>query len=129
MEEGTKVDPKEIEKQMIAAAEARANDIEGMALSTYRQLHPRFMQGIHMLSSKGRVRLLKALVDYPVNPGKYLLNDLEKEVLEVGSMLIESKFILVMNTYAEHVEELVEAAEGEEVDLTEEEKQELTQGE
>ena len=116
---------KEVEAAMIKAAEERAMDITGMALNTYTQLHPRFMAGLHRISSKGRLRLLKAMVDYPINPGKYLLNDVEKEMLEIGSMLLESKFIMIMNTYAENIDELVEASNSEEVDLTDEEKEEL----
>jgi len=116
-EDNKKLDPKEVEAKMIEAAEVRANDVEGMALNAYRQLHPRFMQGLHRISSKGRLRLLKAMVEYPINPGSYKLNDNETEMLEIGSMLLESKFVLIMNTYAEHAEELVEAAEGGPLDV------------
>ena len=123
---GEEQDSSEIEARLIKAAEERSQDISGMALSTYRQLQPRFMAGLHRISSKGRIRLLKALVDYPINPGKYQLNDIEKELLEVGSMVLESKFILIMNTYAENIGALVDAAESEEVNLTEQEKSELT---
>lgn len=119
------LDPAEVEKKLIEAAEARANDIEGMAWTTYNMLKPRYMSGIYRLSSKGRTRLLKALVDYPINPGKYLLNDMEKEVFKIGSMLLESKFVLIMNEYNNHAEELVNAVESEEVDLTDDEKAEL----
>ncbi len=127
-EEETEVkefNPKEIEAAMIKAAEDHSNDITGMAMNTYTQLHPRFMAGLHRISSKGRLRLLKAMVDYPINPGKYLLNDVEKEMLEIGSMLLESKFIMIMNTYAENLDVLVAADNSEEVDLTDVEKDEL----
>ena len=110
-EKTVNLSPEEVEQEMIRMAEEHAEDITGMALSTYRQLHPRFMMGIHRLSSKGRVRLLKALMDYPVNPARYQLNEFEREMLEIGSMVLESKFIMIMNTYAENMDAMMQEAE------------------
>ncbi len=128
-EEVKEVTAKEVEEAMIKAAEDHAQDITGMALNTYTHLYPKFMAGLHILSSKVILRLLKAIMDYPVNPGRYKLDDFEKQMLEIGSMMLESKFIMIMNTYAENVGELVAADDAAKEVVTEVEESTEEEGE
>ena len=97
------------------------------AANMYGLYMPKFKQGVDMLSSKALRRLLKALIEYPLEETKYQHSTpLEKQLMAIGHAVLEAKFLMILQTYNTHMDKLEEALDpNKEADLTEEEKQEL----
>lgn len=73
---------------------------------------PKFKAGVLQLSSKQRARLLLALVEYPLQERDYNHNEkLEKDLFNVGMRLLESKYLMIIETYAQNADKLRAALE------------------
>lgn len=114
---------KQIEADMLAAAEARAQDPVTMSSDMYAMYVPHFKRILPKLSTRSLRRILSFLVLYPLEKDSVkATSDLEKEVMHLTNSLIEAKFIMIMSTYAEHAQELYEASQAE---LTPEQEAEI----
>ncbi len=113
------IDPKAIEKAMLEAAEARAQDPSEMAAQAYGMYVPHFRAAIPKLSTRGLRRLVNYLVLYPLEQGDFKASsEFEKQVMQLAGQLVEAKFILIMDSYRANAEQLYAAANSE---LTEQE--------
>lgn len=116
-------DPKQIERQMIEAAEARAQDPTEMAAQMYGMYVPHYKRIVPKLSTRSLRRVLNYLVLYPLEQDTVKpTSELEKQVMQLVSNLVEAKIVMIMDTYRHHAEELYEAANKE---LTPEEEQQI----
>lgn len=128
--EEIKQNPEEMEKMLVEEAERQAQikDPVESAATMYGLYAPKFLQGIKRLSSRQRSRLLKALIEYPLNEKKYNhTSQLEKEMMAIGHAVLEAKFLMILATFYNNIDQLTDAANPNiEVDLTDEEKEELS---
>jgi len=117
--------PEELEQAELANAEQNHGaDPMVAAANLYGLYMPKFKQGIKSLSSRGRARLLKALIEYPLNEQEYKhSSQLEKELMAIGHAVLEAKFLMILHTYNES-DAIAEALDPT-VELTEEQKQEI----
>lgn len=105
-----KFDGKQIEQDMIKAAENRAVDPAETAAMVFTMYKPEVSKRLSMLSSKQMRRLLKNLIEYPLNEKEMkTFSKLENEFFMLASAMLESKFIMMQQTYMESAEELVKA--------------------
>lgn len=103
-------DPKAIEAQMVAAAQARAEDPTETASQAYGMYVPHFKRALPKLSTRGLRRLVNYLVLYPLEQEDFrAANDFEKEMMQLTGQLVEAKFIMIMDSYRQHAEQLYEA--------------------
>ncbi len=103
-------DPKAMEEQMIAAAQARAEDPTETASQAYGMYVPHYKASIPKLSTRGLRRLLNYLVLYPLDQTDFkAANDFEKQMMQLTGQLVEAKFIMILDTYNQHATELYEA--------------------
>jgi hypothetical protein len=107
-------DPVEIEKQLLQQAEdeakKRAEDPTLVASAIYAMYTPKFIEAIDKLSLRKLRRLVKALVQYPINNKEYkMITPLEKEMFAAGNAILESKFLLILHSYSTSPE-IAEAA-------------------
>lgn len=125
------VDTTEVEKKLLEEAEQESEfkDPTEVAAMMYGLYAPKFLQGVKMLSSRGRSRVLRALIEYPLNEKKYQHStDLEKQMMSIGHAVLEAKFLMILSTMYSGMDELEKAADPNvPVDLTDEEKEELQQ--
>ena len=105
-----KIDPKEIERQMLEEAKKRTEDPAETAAMVYTMYRPEFLSRCRKLSSRARARVLEMLVQYPLN-GETIkfTSELEKEVYFLADSMIQAKFVLLMGTYKDSAEQLVKA--------------------
>lgn len=126
----TEVDTSKVEAKLLedAAKDTEMQDPTEAASMMYGLYAPKFLQGVKMLSSRGRTRVLKALIEYPLNEKDYEhSSDLEREMMSIGHAVLEAKFLMILSTMYANMDELVDAANPDiPADLTDEEKEELT---
>jgi len=104
--------PQDIEKIMVDRAREEQVDPVQTASMLMGLYTPKYEQGVEMLSSRGKTRLLKALIEYPFDIRKYQhTSELEKTLVQLGNAILEAKAILVMSSYNEGLEQLVKAAD------------------
>ena len=116
-------DPKQVEKDMIAAAEARAQDPGEMAATMYRMYVPHFKAGVTKLSTRALRRVLLGAVLYPLEQNDFKgHSEFEKQMIQLVSSLLECKFVMIMDTFNANAEKIAEEAER---PLTEEEAVEI----
>ena len=109
-----KVDPREIEREMIEDAKRRAEDPIETAGLVYTMYLPEFLKRVRQLSARGRARVLESLVQYPLAKKDInLSNQLEKEVFYFADSMLQAKFIMMQATYLESQQELLNAVESE----------------
>lgn len=109
-EEVQPVDHKEIERQMLEAAKNRADDPAETAAMIYTMYKPEFLKRLKGLSSRAKSRVLQLLVEHPLNDKALAsTSQLEREVVYLGTSMLEAKFVMVMNVYKEGAEQLVQA--------------------
>lgn len=85
------------------------NEIASQLLYYYTPLYQNLVK---QLTTNEMRRMLLKLVEYPLNDKAYKGNrEIEDQTFAIGQRLLESKFILVMNTYADNVEEMKKLAE------------------
>lgn len=124
------IDTSEIEAKLLEEQqnESHVQDPTEIASQMYGLYSVKFLQGVKMLSSRGRTRVLRALIEYPLNEKKYEhSSQLEKEMMSIGHAVLEAKFLMILSTMYSGMDELENAADPNvPVDLTDEEKEELT---
>jgi hypothetical protein len=104
-------DPKEIERQLLEEANNRAQDPSEMAATMYSMYVPHYKRVVPKLSTRSLRRILNYLVLYPFEQDSVKpTSELEKEVMQLTSSLIEAKIIMIMDTYRQNAEQLYEAA-------------------
>lgn len=107
-----KADAKKIEQEMLAAAQNRAVDPAESAAMVFHMYKPEMLKRLQMLSSKQMRRLLRKLVEYPLNEAEMKgFSRLENEYFLLADAMLQSKFIMMQQTYMESAEELVKAQE------------------
>ncbi len=105
------IDAREIERQMVEAAQARAQDPSEMAAQMYAMYVPHFKNGVKKLSTRGLRRVLLNAVLYPLEQDDIKASsEFEKQMVQLVSSLLEAKFILIMDQYRLNAEQLYEAA-------------------
>lgn len=105
-----KFDPKQVENELLQIAQNRVEDPMETAAMVFSMYRPEFLKRIPLLSSKALRRVLQLLVEYPLNDKALTSTSLlEKEVVMLGSSMLESKFIMMQQTYLEGAEQLVKA--------------------
>lgn len=129
--EEQKADGRKIENDMISAAQNRAEDPAETAAMVYTMYRPEFLKRVRKLSARARARVLEMLVQYPLTEKTMkFTSDLEREVFFLADSMIQSKFVLMMDTYKQSAEQLVQAQdefifgqENNNVETTEQEKE------
>lgn len=77
-----------------------ANNAEDIAAGMFSLYTPKFKQAVDTLSSRQLRRLLKMLVEYPLNERDYQpKNDIEKNAFLIGNKLLEAKFMMILTTH------------------------------
>jgi len=120
-EESLKFDPKEVEAQLVKIAQERAEDPAETAATCYRTYLPfyKIMSKNKKLSTRALRRILDFLILYPLESDKAnATSKEEREMMELCNTLIQAKFVLILDTYNNHAQELYDAANS---PLTEEE--------
>lgn len=109
-----KVDPREVERELLEDAKRRSEDPIETAGLVYTMYLPEFLKRVRQLSSRGRARVLESLVQYPLATKDInLSNQLEKEVFYFADSMLQAKFIMMQATYLESQQELINAVESE----------------
>lgn len=125
-----KYDAKKIEQEMLDAAQNRAVDPAESAAMVFHMYKPEMLRRLQMLSSKQMRRLLRKLVEYPLNEAELKgFSKLENEFFLLSDAMLQSKFIMMQQTYMESAEQLVKAQDEllfgkEETTVTEEQGEE-----
>ena len=105
-----KFDAKEIERQMIEAAQNRAADPAESAAMVYTMYRPEFAKRAAKLSSRAKSRLIAMLTQYPLNGNDIKFSsELEKEAYFFADSMIQAKFVLLMDSYKNSADALVQA--------------------
>lgn len=102
------IDSIAIERQMLEDAKKKSDDPIETAAMMFTMYRPNFSKSLAKLSSRGRARVLEALVLSPLIEIK-LANEAEKEAFFYGDSMLQAKFIMTMSTYKDHAEELLAA--------------------
>lgn len=101
--------PKETQQEV---PQKDPDEIAAQLLTFYT---PIYQNLVKQLTTNEMRRLLLKLIEYPLNEKKYQGNRyVEEQAFQIGQRLLESKFLLVMNTYAENIEEMKRLAKEQE---------------
>ena len=107
-----KFNSKEIEAEMLKAAENRAVDPAESAAMIFTMYKPELLRRLQLLSSKQMRRLLRMLVEYPINEKELKTHSQqEQEFFVLADTMLQSKFIMMQQVYMENADELVKAQE------------------
>jgi hypothetical protein len=108
------IDARQIEADMIAAAQAKAQDPSEMAAQMFAMYVPHFKQGLSKLSTRGLRRVLQNAVLYSLEQDDIRTSsDFERQMVQLVSSLLECKFIMIMDTYKNNAEQLYDASQAE----------------
>ena len=108
------IDTRQIELDMVAAAEARAQDPSEMAAMMFQMYVPHFKAGLAKLSTRGLRRVLQNAVLYPLEQDEIKTSsDFEKQMVQLVSSLLEAKFIMILDTYKNNAQQLYDASQAE----------------
>jgi len=119
------IDARQIEADMIAAAEARAQDPSEVAAQMFAMHVPHFKAGLQKLSTRGLRRVLSNAVLYPLEQDDIRTSsEFERQMVQLVSALLEAKFIMIMDQYRINAQQLYEASQAE---LTPEQEAEIKQ--
>ncbi len=122
-ETGVKFDPKQVEAELVRIAQERADDPAEVAAQTYRVYLPFYRMNKGKLSTRALRRILDFLVLYPLESDKAnATTKEEREMMELINTLIQAKFVMILDTFNNHGEQLYNAAT---TPLTEEEAQQV----
>lgn len=114
---------KEVEDFMVKAAQERAEDPSEMAASAYAMYGPYYKLAVPKLSKRSLRRILDYLIFYPLEKDSVkAANEAERSVMQLANFLIEAKFIMQMDHYAQNLDKIVEAVE---TPLTEQEENDI----
>ena len=112
VEDTPKIDARQLELDMIAEAQNRAQDPAETAAMVYTMYRAQYLARVNKLSGRAKNRVLNMLVQYPLNGENIkFTSDLEKEVYFLADSMIQAKFVLMMETYKNGAEQLVTAQE------------------
>ena len=100
------LDPAQVEAEMLAVAEAKANDPAEQAATLFRMYKASYERAIAKLSSRGKTRVLQALVFSPLHD-VILPKIEEKEAFYFGDSMLQAKFVMQMEVFKESVEDMV----------------------
>jgi hypothetical protein len=104
-------DPKQVEAELVKMAEERAEDPAETAASTYRLYLPYFKAQLPKLSTRALRRLVEFLVLYPLEKDRVgATTEVEREMMELTNTLVQAKFVMILDTYNKHAEEIYAAA-------------------
>jgi hypothetical protein len=96
-------------KVEVGTPEKDSEEIAAQLLTFYT---PIYQNLVKQLTTNEMRRLLLKLIEYPLNEKTYQGNrKIEEQVFSIGQRLLESKFLLVMSTYAQNIEEMKKMAE------------------
>ncbi len=106
------VDPVELEKRMVEAELKRQEnpdpvEVASMLLTLYT---PRYCALVDKLSNRQLRRLAKMLAQHPTGKHYNATDEIEAEAMAIGRNLLDSNFVLVMDTYREHSESIRQQA-------------------
>lgn len=122
LDELTKLSPEEVEDRLVKEAEATQQDPAEVAATLYTLYLPRFLGAVDHLSARGKARVLKALIQVPLDDDVSFPNDLEREVFAIGDRLLQAKFMLIQASFMDHSEELQKAVDINHTETPEENK-------
>jgi len=111
--EETKInfDPKEVEAELVRMAQERADDPAEVAAQTFRIYLPFYKANRSKLSSRAKSRILDFLLLYPLETDKHgATSEVEREMMELCNTLVQAKFVMILDTYNKHGQELYNAA-------------------
>lgn len=110
VEETKVVDPAELEKAMLAKSSEAVTDPEEVAATLFTLYLPRFHARVDGMSNKALRRLIKAIIEHPLEDKPYYLKEEdEKEAFAIANALLDSKYVMVFNTYSKGLDTLVTA--------------------
>lgn len=104
------IDPAAFEAQMLAEAQAKANDPAEQAAQIFKAYKPGFERAVDNMTKQGLQRLLKALVMSPLEDAP-LAHDKEREAYFYGNTMLESKLIMQLTTISHNTEEILASYE------------------
>lgn len=111
-EETKQYDPKEVEQELLEAAKRRAEDPAETAAMVYTMYKPEFLRRLKGLSSRAKTRLIRLLIEHPLNEKDFAATtQIEREAFLLGNSMLEAKFVMIMDTYKEGAEHLIQAQE------------------
>lgn len=111
--EETKInfDPKEVEAELVRIAQERAEDPCEVAAQTYRVYLPFYKMNKAKLSTRALRRIMDFLVMYPLESDKAnATSKEEREMMELINTLIQAKFVMILDTFNKHGQEIYDAA-------------------
>jgi hypothetical protein len=106
-------DPLAIEQQMVAEEQARLTaepDQEEIACMMLKLYTPRFEKLVDELSNRSLRRLIKGLVEFPLGKTYNPSQKDEAQAFSIGQGLMDAKMVLVIKTYNDNKEHIIEAA-------------------
>lgn len=105
-----KVDARQIEQDMLQAAQNRAVDPAESAAMVYHMYKPEVLKRLPKLSQKAMRRVLQLLIEHPLNDKALTAtSQIEKEFFMLADSMLQAKFVLMMDTYKDGAEQLVAA--------------------
>lgn len=107
------VDPAALEAQLVQEEQERlnkpAND-EEIACMMLKLYTPKFNQLVDKLSNRELKRVIKALVEFPLGKSYKHIGKEEKEAFAIGQGLMDAKMLLMVKTYYENKDQIIEMA-------------------
>lgn len=106
-------DPVALETQLVAEEQARLAkpaDDEEIACMMLKLYTPKFQQLVDKLSNRELKRLIKALVEFPLGKNYKQISEEEKQAFAIGQGLMDAKMVLMVKTYHDHKDEIIELA-------------------
>lgn len=117
MSEETKTG-KEVEQELLEEASQESQQevqqmspeaVSSQLLMIYTPIYENLVNG---LSANAMRRLLKKLVEFPLNEKEMkATSEQEQQTFAIGTRLLEAKFVLIMQTYNENAQKMQEDAE------------------
>lgn len=109
MSEETQVmlDPAQVEADMIAEEQRKANDPAEQAAILFNAYTNGFKDSVRTLPKKSLLRVLEAVVMSPLVKTT-LINDAEKQAFYYADSMLQAKFVMQLAMYKETFDQLVE---------------------
>ena len=120
------MDPSKVRVEVIPAEEGDVvgqESPEAVAAKTLGMYTPVFNNLVAHLSGNAAKRVLNKLVEFPLNDKEYAPTTQEEhQAFQIGDRLNAAKFILIMHTYNENIEQIKKQAD--EMEAAKQEKKE-----
>ena len=107
------VDPVALEAQLVQEEQERLNkpaDEEEIACMMLKLYTPRFNGLVDKLSNRELKRVIKALVEFPLGKAYKHIGQEEKEAFSIGQGLMDAKMVLMVKTYYDNKDQIIEMA-------------------